>query len=58
MGPQLLSHECRHVYQYEAAGSIAAFLPVYIEQIVEFGYDDAPFEQDARHHELDGSDSA
>ena len=47
----LLSHEFRHVYQYERAGSIAAFLPVYLAQIVQFGYRDAPFEQDARAHE-------
>ncbi len=35
----LLWHECRHVHQYEQAGSIAALLPVYLNQIVEFGYD-------------------
>jgi hypothetical protein len=27
---RLISHECRHVHQYEAAGSIAAFLPLYL----------------------------
>ncbi len=48
---RLLSHEFRHVYQYEAAGSIAAFLPVYLQQIVAFGYANAPFEADARAHE-------
>ncbi|MDH3604274.1 MAG: hypothetical protein OEU26_32110 [Candidatus Tectomicrobia bacterium] len=48
---RLLSHEFRHVYQYERAGSIAAFLPVYLTQIVQFGYANAPFEQDARAHE-------
>jgi hypothetical protein len=32
-GPQLLSHECRHVYQVEAAGSVAAFLPIYLKQL-------------------------
>jgi hypothetical protein len=30
MGNRLVSHECRHVYQYEIHGSIAAFLPVYL----------------------------
>ena len=50
---RLLSHECRHVFQYEQAGSIEAFLPVYLQQIVDFGYDDAPFEIDAREHEID-----
>jgi hypothetical protein len=53
LSPRLLSHECRHVYQYEAAGSIAAFLPVYLQQIAMVGYQNAPFEQDARAHEFD-----
>ena len=48
---RLVSHELRHVYQYEQHGSIAAFLPVYLRQVVEFGYQDAPFERDARAHE-------
>lgn len=50
---RLISHECRHVYQYEQAGSIQEFLPEYLRQIAEFGYDDAPFEVDAREHEID-----
>jgi hypothetical protein len=49
---RLLSHECRHVHQYEVAGSIAAFLPTYLQQIVDFGYANAPFEVDARRHEI------
>lgn len=49
---RLLSHEFRHVFQYEQAGSIAAFLPVYLKQIVERGYEAAPFELDARRHEI------
>ena len=48
---RLLSHEFRHVYQYEQAGSIAAFLPVYLEQITTVGYNNAPFEIDARAQE-------
>jgi hypothetical protein len=52
--PRLLSHEFRHVYQYEAASSIAAFLPVYLRQIVALGYANAPFEVDAREHEYYG----
>jgi len=48
---RLLSHEFRHTYQYEQAGSIAAFLPAYLEQIVTVGYPNAPFEVDARAHE-------
>lgn len=53
MNVRLLSHEFRHVYQYEAAGSIAAFLPPYLSQIATVGYHDAPFEVDARAHERD-----
>jgi hypothetical protein len=51
---RLVSHECRHVHQYEAAGSIAEFLPLYLAQIVSHGYENAPFEIDARAHERDG----
>lgn len=51
--PRLVSHECRHVHQYEAAGSIAAYLPVYLKQVAELGYRNAPFEIDARAHEGD-----
>jgi len=49
---RLLSHEFRHVQQYEQAGSIAAFLRVYLEQVVMNGYRDAPLEVDARRHEI------
>jgi hypothetical protein len=50
---RLVSHECRHVYQYEVAGSIRKFLPVYLAQIASVGYAAAPLELDARAHELD-----
>ena len=49
---RLLSHELRHVHQYEQTGSIAGFLPDYLQQIVLVGYADAPLEQDARAHEV------
>lgn len=49
---RLISHECRHVHQYEAAGSIENFLPIYLQQIAIHGYHDAPLEIDAREHEL------
>ncbi len=49
---QLLSHECRHVYQYETFGSIRGFMPIYLQQIAQFGYEDAPLEVDARQHEI------
>ena len=38
MNRRLLSHECRHVFQYEQAGSIALFLPRYLDSIVQVGY--------------------
>jgi hypothetical protein len=53
IGPRLLSHECRHVCQYEIAGSVAAFLPIYLQQIATVGYLNAPLEQDARAHEIE-----
>ena len=52
MTRRLLSHECRHVFQYEQAGSIAAFLPRYLMSIVQVGYQNCPFEKDARAYEL------
>jgi hypothetical protein len=45
---RLMAHELRHVHQYEQHGSIAAFLPVYLRQVLEVGYEEAPLEQDAR----------
>jgi hypothetical protein len=50
---RLVSHELRHVHQYEAAGSIAAFLEIYLMQIATVGYDDAPLELDAQRYERD-----
>jgi hypothetical protein len=50
-GPQLISHECRHVYQVETHDGLASFIPAYLKQIAEFGYDDAPYEIDARAQE-------
>lgn len=49
--PAVLAHECRHVHQYEIAGSIGAFLALYLAQIVAYGYRDAPLEIDARAYE-------
>lgn len=48
---RVLSHELRHVYQYECYGSIKAFLSVYLPQLVQFGYAGAPLELDASAHE-------
>jgi len=50
---RLISHELRHVQQYESLGGIPAFLPVYLAQIAGVGYYDVPLEQDARAHEVD-----
>jgi hypothetical protein len=50
---RLLSHELRHVHQYEAAGSIDAFLSTYLRQIVTVGYERAALEVDARAYERD-----
>ncbi len=52
---RLLAHECRHVFQYESAGSIAAFLPMYLQEIIERGYFECSFEVDARQYENIGS---
>jgi hypothetical protein len=51
-GRRILSHECRHVSQYEACGGIAGFLPAYLMQIATVGYSEAPLEIDARDHEI------
>ena len=50
-GPRALSHELRHVHQYERHGGIAGFLPVYLAEIVSQGYSGSRFEADARAHE-------
>lgn len=49
---RILSHELRHVYQYEQAGSIRAFLAEYIPQILLCGYRNAALEIDARKYEI------
>jgi len=51
--PRLVSHELRHVHQYEVAGSIALYLPMYLGQIVQYGYENAPYEVDARANEIE-----
>jgi hypothetical protein len=45
---QLVAHELRHVHQYERLGGIEGFMPVYLSQIAQHGYMQAPLEQDAR----------
>ncbi len=48
---RLFSHEFRHVHQYETLGSIQDFMAVYLDQVLEFGYHQAPLELDARQFE-------
>jgi hypothetical protein len=48
---RLVSHELRHVHQYEQFGSIGAFLATYLDQIATVGYERAALELDARRHE-------
>lgn len=52
MSAWLVSHELRHVQQYEALGGVEAFIPRYLNEIAEFGYDNAPLERDARAYEF------
>jgi hypothetical protein len=52
MSRRLLTHECRHVMQFERAGSLACFLTRYLDAVVQHGYWDCEFERDARAHEL------
>ncbi len=49
---RLLTHELRHVAQFERAGSLQAFLADYLDAVVAVGYEACPFEVDARQHEL------
>ncbi len=43
----LIAHECVHTGQYERHGEIAGFLRGYFTECIEFGYPDAPLEQEA-----------
>lgn len=45
---RLLAHELRHVQQREAAGSLWRFLWRYLLQVARHGYEQAPYEVDAR----------
>jgi hypothetical protein len=49
--PRLLSHEFRHVAQYEACGGIAPFLASHLGHLLAVGYERSPFEADAEAHE-------
>jgi hypothetical protein len=49
---RLLSHELRHVHQYERFGSIAAFMAEYLSQIISVGYEYSALELDAQAYEI------
>lgn len=49
---RLLSHEFRHVYQFEESGSIQVFIGEYLQQLIQYGYELSPFEIDSREHEF------
>lgn len=49
---RLVSHELRHVHQYEILGGIEWFMAVYLPQVAMLGYREAPLEQDARAAEI------
>ncbi len=55
---RLLSHEFRHVRQFELAGSIEGFLSDYLPQVAIYGPADAPLEVDAMRHETDFAQAA
>ena len=48
----VLSHELRHVKQYEDFGAIPSFMKTYIEQVNEYGYRQSGLEQDAYEKQL------
>lgn len=52
--PKILAHDFRHVYQFEEAGSLPAFLSIYAAQVLACGHNDAPLEWDARQQEKFG----
>ncbi len=48
---KLYKHELAHVLQYEQLGGISPFLNKYLNEVLMYGYPDAPMEQDARNKE-------
>lgn len=47
----LYRHEFRHVHQFEKAGSVEQFITEYLLAAFEYGYENSPFEKDARAYE-------
>ncbi|HET7730751.1 MAG TPA: hypothetical protein VFK48_12025 [Usitatibacter sp.] len=50
---RLMSHELRHVAQYEAMGGLRPFLSQHLVDLTVHGYENSPFEVDARRHEVE-----
>lgn len=50
----LKAHELRHVYQVEQSASLDKFVSEYLTSIIDVGYQNSHFEQDARKHEFMG----
>lgn len=44
----LIAHELRHVFQVEDLGSFQSMIIEYAEQVIKYGYYNAPLEKDAR----------
>lgn len=49
---RLLRHELRHVRQVEQHTDWQDFMKEYVLQVIRDGYEQAPYEQDARLHEV------
>lgn len=50
---RLIRHELGHVLQVERVGDMLTFLALYLEQVLHYGYDHAPFEVEAVNYESD-----
>jgi hypothetical protein len=49
--PRLIRHELGHVLQVERVGDMMTFLALYLEQVLHYGYHQAPFEVEAVNYE-------
>jgi hypothetical protein len=49
--PSLIRHELGHVLQVERIGDMLKFLALYFEQVLHYGYENAPFEREAENYE-------
>lgn len=52
--PRLIRHELGHVLQVERIGDMLKFLALYLEQVLHYGYRNAPFEVEAVNYESNG----